>query len=52
MVSKGSFVEGRIGLIPDFATIRDRAVKTGRTISASVYGALSFGWNGAAKTWS
>jgi molybdopterin-containing oxidoreductase family membrane subunit len=39
-------------LIPDFATIRDRAVKAGRTISASIYGVLSFGWDGAAKTWS
>ena len=47
-----SLVFWYIGLIPDFATIRDRAVKAGRTISASVYGALSFGWNGAAKTWS
>ena len=38
-----------IGLIPDFATIRDRA-KNG--ISKRIYGALSFGWDGAAKTWS
>ena len=47
-----SLVFWYIGLIPDFATIRDRAVKAGRTISASIYGALSFGWDGAAKTWS
>jgi len=38
-----------IGLIPDFATIRDRAKNK---ISKSIYGALSFGWDGAAKTWS
>lgn len=38
-----------LGLIPDFATIRDRA--TGK-ISKAVYGALSFGWEGGAKTWS
>lgn len=38
-----------LGLVPDFATIRDRA--TGR-ISKAVYGALSFGWDGAARTWS
>jgi len=38
-----------IGLIPDFATIRDRARNK---ISKSIYGALSFGWDGAAKTWS
>jgi molybdopterin-containing oxidoreductase family membrane subunit len=34
-------------LIPDFATIRDRA--TG--LRKIIYGALSFGWDGAAKTW-
>ena len=38
-----------IGLIPDFATIRDRAKNN---ISKIIYGALSFGWDGAAKTWS
>jgi len=38
-----------IGLIPDFATIRDRAKNK---ISKSIYGVLSFGWDGAAKTWS
>ncbi|MEQ8548638.1 MAG: NrfD/PsrC family molybdoenzyme membrane anchor subunit [Cyclobacteriaceae bacterium] len=38
-----------IGLIPDFATIRDRATNK---VSAAIYGALSFGWDGAAKTWS
>ncbi len=38
-----------IGLIPDFATIRDRATNK---ISKMIYGAMSFGWDGAAKTWS
>jgi Ni/Fe-hydrogenase subunit HybB-like protein len=42
-----SLVFWYIGLIPDFATIRDRA--TG--IRKSIYGALAFGWDGAAKTW-
>jgi len=37
-----------IGLIPDFATIRDRATNK---ISKIIYGALSFGWTGGAKTW-
>ena len=37
-----------IGLVPDFATVRDRA--TGK-ISKAVYGALSLGWNGSAKSW-
>src|SRR5690554_680104 len=36
-----------IGLIPDFATIRDRATGVRKTI----YGALSMGWDGAAKSW-
>jgi Ni/Fe-hydrogenase subunit HybB-like protein len=44
-----SLVFWYIGLIPDFATIRDRAKGT---ISKLVYGALSFGWDGAAKNWS
>lgn len=43
-----SLVFWYIGLIPDFATIRDRA--TG--IRKSIYGALAFGWDGAARTWS
>lgn len=43
-----SLVFWYIGLIPDFATIRDRATNQ---ISKIVYGALSFGWDGAAKTW-
>ena len=47
-----SLVFWYIGLIPDFATIRDRAKKAGRKVSAYIYGGLSFGWDGAAKTWS
>ncbi len=43
-----SLVFWYIGLIPDFATIRDRAKGI---ISRTIYGALSFGWNGSAKTW-
>ncbi|GAA0879747.1 polysulfide reductase NrfD [Algoriphagus jejuensis] len=42
-----SLVFWYIGLIPDFATIRDRA--TG--LRKIIYGALSFGWDGAAKSW-
>ena len=42
-----SLVFWYMGLIPDFATIRDRA----KGISKIIYGALSFGWDGAAKTW-
>lgn len=43
-----SLVFWYIGLIPDFATIRDRATNK---ISKIIYGALSFGWDGAARTW-
>lgn len=44
-----SLVFWYIGLIPDFATVRDRATTKVRKI---IYGVLSFGWDGAAKTWS
>ena len=44
-----SLVFWYIGLIPDFATIRDRATNK---ISKAIYGGLSFGWDGAARTWS
>lgn len=40
-----------IGLIPDFATIRDRAVAANRPIAKVAYGALSMGWTGGAKDW-
>jgi Ni/Fe-hydrogenase subunit HybB-like protein len=43
-----SLVFWYIALIPDFATIRDRA--TG--LRKIIYSALAFGWDGAAKTWS
>lgn len=36
-----------IGLIPDLATIRDRSTGLKKTI----YGFLSFGWNGSTRTW-
>jgi molybdopterin-containing oxidoreductase family membrane subunit len=44
-----SLVFWYVGLIPDFATIRDRAKNKVRKI---VYGALSLGWRGTAKNWS
>jgi molybdopterin-containing oxidoreductase family membrane subunit len=43
-----SLVFWYIGLVPDFATIRDRAVtRMGRL----AYGMLSLGWSGSAKHW-
>ena len=44
-----SLVFWYIGLIPDFATIRDRA--TG-PIARRAYSLLSMGWTGSAKAWS
>ncbi len=44
-----SLVFWYIGLIPDFATIRDRMTKP---LPKKVYSFLSFGWSGRAKHWS
>lgn len=44
-----SLVFWYIGLIPDFATIRDRAKGP---IAKFSYSMLSFGWKGSAKAWS
>jgi molybdopterin-containing oxidoreductase family membrane subunit len=43
-----SLVFWYIGLIPDFATIRDRMTKP---VQKKVYSLLSFGWSGNAKAW-
>ncbi len=43
-----SLVFWYIGLIPDFATIRDRVTKPGMK---KMYSLLSFGWTGNAKAW-
>jgi len=42
-----SLVFWYIGLIPDIATVRDRA----EGLRKKIYNALSFGWNGSARTW-
>ena len=36
-----------LGLIPDLATLRDRAAG----LRKRVFGTLSFGWNGSSRTW-
>jgi Ni/Fe-hydrogenase subunit HybB-like protein len=36
-----------VGLIPDLATLRDRA----SGLKKKIYGALALGWNGAARSW-
>ena len=43
-----SLVFWYIGLIPDFATIRDRIKNP---LAKKMYGILSFGWSGRAKHW-
>ena len=43
-----SLVFWYIGLIPDFATIRDRAVKP---MAKKAYSIMAFGWTGSAKHW-
>ncbi|RLD76589.1 MAG: hydrogenase [Bacteroidetes bacterium] len=43
-----SFVFWYMGMIPDFATIRER---TTSKMKAKVYGILSFGWIGNARGW-
>ena len=37
-----------VGLIPDFATLRDRARTRAKAV---IYGALALGWRGAARHW-
>src|SRR5690606_9419576 len=43
-----SLVFWYIGLIPDLATIRDRATSK---VSRLMYGTFAMGWDGSAKTW-
>jgi molybdopterin-containing oxidoreductase family membrane subunit len=43
-----SMVFWYIGMVPDFATIRDRAKNVWRK---RIYGALSLGWRGTARHW-
>jgi Ni/Fe-hydrogenase subunit HybB-like protein len=43
-----SIVFWYVGMIPDMATLRDRAVSK---IKARIYGMLSLGWRGSARHW-
>ena len=43
-----SIVFWYIGMIPDMATLRDRAVSK---VKATIYGMLSLGWRGSARHW-
>src|SRR5690606_15928922 len=40
-----------VGLIPDLATLRDRAVEHGRMLRAKVMGFFSLGWTGSNRHW-
>lgn len=40
-----------IGLIPDLATMRDRALAGGRVLRARLYGLLALGWRGSVVHW-
>jgi Ni/Fe-hydrogenase subunit HybB-like protein len=42
-----SFLFWYVGLIPDFATLRDRA----KGLRRKIYGWLSFGWDGSTRSW-
>lgn len=46
-----SLVFWYIGLIPDFAMIRDRAKMQANKMRETIYRLLSFGWSGRAKDW-
>ncbi len=39
------------GLIPDLATMRDRAVAKGRLAQARIYGVAALGWRGSVRHW-
>jgi Ni/Fe-hydrogenase subunit HybB-like protein len=40
-----------VGLIPDLATLRDRAAKRGQRRAQVAYGLLALGWRGEARHW-
>jgi len=46
-----SLVFWYVGLIPDLATLRDRAARMGRKLRAKILGFLSLGWCGANRHW-
>src|SRR5215218_3928529 len=47
-----SFVFWYVGMIPDLATLRDRAGRAGWRWRQRIYGLLSLGWDGSRRTWS
>ncbi len=47
-----SLVFWYLGMIPDFATIRDRFARQGKKFQEWIYGGLAFGWEGSGRNWS
>ena len=47
-----SLVFWYLGMIPDFASIRDRMARRGKKLASKIYSALSFGWEGSSRNWS
>ncbi len=46
-----SLVFWYLGLVPDFATVRDKFARMGKPLQQKVYNILSFGWSGNARAW-
>ncbi len=47
-----SLVFWYLGMVPDFATLRDRLSKAGKKIGSYIFSLLSFGWDGSSRNWS
>ncbi len=46
-----SLVFWYLGLVPDFATVRDKFARLGKPFQRKIYNTLSFGWTGNARAW-
>jgi Ni/Fe-hydrogenase subunit HybB-like protein len=46
-----SLVFWYLGLVPDFATVRDKFARMGKPLQQKIYNILSFGWSGSARQW-
>ena len=46
-----SLVFWYLGLVPDFATVRDKFARMGKPLQQKIYNGLSFGWSGSARQW-
>ncbi len=46
-----SFLFWYVGLIPDLAVFRDKAIRQGKKIASYIYGIFAVGWRGANRHW-